>query len=206
MIFLPSRFFSGRLAPVRYIVLHTTEGYDSRTWLTTTGNVSAHYLVRDDTYALVPEDYAAWHAGSIVGTPTTPYWTGINPNDESIGIEIEGFSGQLLPEDRLRMTADLIKDIRARRGPLPLVSHSELSPGNRSDPGAINREAIEKLLEADLAFKDDPDAQAYVKDVRNTFEAIKEVINGLAVQVPAIKAEAESAVARIDKIAAAAKA
>lgn len=158
---LPSDFFSSRNGqPVRYVVLHTTQGTDSRTWLTKTGRVSAHYLVRGAViYRLVSEDYAAWHAGRIVGTPTTPYFTGeivgyddfgnavwsVNPNYESIGIEMEGFAATPLDAATLNATALLIRDIRSRRGALPLVSHAELSPGDRTDPG-VNRELIDALL------------------------------------------------------------
>lgn len=163
LVELGSRFYSFRNLPIRYIVLHTTEGTDSRTWLTETGNVSAHYLVRENlVYRLVGEDWAAWHAGIISGEPTTPHYSGdweniyengvllgggwtVNPNDESIGIEIEGRAAQPLSDAAVRSTAELIRDIHRRRGPLPLVSHSELSPGNRSDPGVENRQRIEAL-------------------------------------------------------------
>ena len=157
---LPSDFFSSRNGqPIRYIVLHTTQGTDSRTWLTKTGNVSAHYLVRGSTvYRLVGEQFAAWHAGLVVGTPTTPYFTGeivgyddydnavwsVNPNYESIGIEMEGFAAVPLDQATLQATADLIRDIRTRH-PKPLVDHRELSPGNRTDPG-VNRALVDALL------------------------------------------------------------
>jgi hypothetical protein len=182
VISLPSQFFNDRGgSDIRYIVLHTTEGTDSRTWLTETGNVSANYLIQRSTvYQLVPEEYAAWHAGRIVGTPTTPLYDGVNPNLESIGIEMEGFADQLLESDTLNAAADLIRDIRARRGPLPLVNHGELSPGDRHDPGTRNRAAIDALLAGGedmtvdqlLAMLNDP---AVVEKI-NTFTAIKQVL------------------------------
>jgi N-acetyl-anhydromuramyl-L-alanine amidase AmpD len=158
-----SQFYSARALPIRYHVVHSTEGYDSRTWLTQTGGVSAHYLVRGvDIYRLVDESYDAWHAGRIVGTPTTMYYSGsvigydyygwplwsVNPNDESLGIEMEGFAQYLLDPATLDSTAELIRDIRNRRGPLPIVGHYELSPGDRSDPGAQNLAALKELLAA----------------------------------------------------------
>lgn len=145
---LPSpNYRQGRPRPIRYIVLHTTQGNDSRGWLTNPASqVSAHYLVRGArVYQLVDEDDTAWHAGRIAGTPTTPLYTpGVNPNDESIGIEMEGYAANPLDTDTINTTAALIADIRKRRGALPLVSHSELSPGDRSDPGAQNRAAVEE--------------------------------------------------------------
>lgn len=103
---LPSDFQSQRDAwggegeNLDAVVLHTTEGTDSRTWLTQTGNVSANALIRNEggepvIYRLVPREFAAWHAGRIVGTPTTPLYGahgGANPNLWTYGIEIEGFA------------------------------------------------------------------------------------------------------------------
>ena len=80
-------------------MVHTTEGTDSRGWLTSTASgVSAHTLEReDDEYVMVRDEDTAWCAGRIVGTPTTPLYLGhqlpdgrwtVNPNDESLNMEI----------------------------------------------------------------------------------------------------------------------
>lgn len=176
----PLNYTQGRSRPIKYIVLHTTEGADSRGWLTNpVSKVSAHYLVRGaPVYQLVDEEDTAWHAGRIVGTPTTPLYTpGVNPNDESIGIEMEGFAAQLLDADTINTTAALIQDIRGRHGRLPLVSHSELSPGDRSDPGAQNRAAVEERLGdnemTDAEFKAMYD-RLIKPDMDNTINAMKE--------------------------------
>lgn len=165
VIDLPSDFYSQRNLPIRYKVWHRTEGTDSRNWLTKTGGVSSHYLIRGgDILQLVDEGWDAWHAGIIVGTPFSPHYTGVwedvyengvligggwtvNPNDESIGIEIEGFSRDLLTPTELAACVELGRDIDARRGVLPNVGHYELSPGNRSDPGIANLVAIRTALE-----------------------------------------------------------
>jgi N-acetyl-anhydromuramyl-L-alanine amidase AmpD len=168
---LSPNFSRGRQLPIRYIVLHTTEGTDSRGWLINPASrVSAHYLERDDAeYQLVDEDNTAWHAGRIVGTPVTSVYRGhiigydalghaiwsVNPNDESIGIEAEGFASQPLSSATLARVVARIRDIRARRGPLPLVNHSELSPGDRSDPGAQNRAAIDAALGEEDVMKEE---------------------------------------------------
>lgn len=190
VIDLPSRFWSYGDVPLKYIVLHTTQGTDSRTWLTKTGGVSAHYLIRESrVYRLVDEDNVAWHAGLIVGNPTTPLYTGEDPNEESIGLEMEGFAASRLSDELVQTTADLIKDIWKRRGPLPPVAHSHLSPGNRSDPGTENyARVIAATREVDLAFKDDPDAQNYVQNVRESFEAVKTVLADLAARLDRINA------------------
>jgi hypothetical protein len=165
-IWLPSPNFSpGRSRSIRYIVRHTTQGTDSRGWLTNPASrVSAHYLVRGtEVYQLVRENDTAWHAGRIVGTPTTPIYTGRiigydngqpiwdpNPNDESIGIEMEGYAAELLDADTLGTTVALIRDIRSRHGELPMVDHAQLSPGDRSDPGPLNGAAIDAALGKEL--------------------------------------------------------
>ncbi len=190
MIELPSKFYSSRHgAAVRAIVLHTTQGTDSRTWLTETGNVSSHYLVREsDVYRLVSEDDAAWHAGSVVGDPTTPLYDGTNPNLWTIGIEIEGYAAQPLSAEAIASTAALIRDIWQRRGALPLVAHAHLSPGNRSDPGVANFAAlVEATKEQELTFKDDADAQVYVQNVRESFEAVKAVLAEQAAKIAALE-------------------
>jgi N-acetyl-anhydromuramyl-L-alanine amidase AmpD len=173
VITLPCDRYSIRQLPLKYIVVHTTEGTDSRGWLSNSpgSQVSIHYLERDDDeYAIVPEEYAAWQAGIIVGTPTTPFYSGVwediyengvlvgggwtvNPNDESIGIEMEGFASQVVSQTILKRTVDRIKTIRAehRDRLLPLVGHFELSPGDRTDPGQANF----LLLKASLTEEDD---------------------------------------------------
>lgn len=168
---LPSLFFGLRRASIRYIVIHTTEGVDSRTWLTLTGALSAHYLVQEDqVYRLVGEEWTAWHAGKIVGTPTTPLYDGTNPNEQSIGIEMEGYAANLLSPATLTATAALIRDIRSRRGDLPLVNHAELSPDDRSDPGVQNRAALDALLKEEIV--DDETKQAILQTARDTRELL----------------------------------
>ena len=136
---LASDFWSDRQAPLKYIVAHATEGVDSRVWVTKTGRVSYTYLIREDeVYRLVSEEHAAWHAGIIVGDPTTQLYTGVNPNEESIGIAIEGKSADRFSDVAVSTFGRLVRDIWKRRGPLPLVAHYHLSPGNRSDPGIEN--------------------------------------------------------------------
>jgi hypothetical protein len=117
--------------------------------------VSAHYLEReDDEYQLVRDEDTAWHAGRIAGTPTTPLYTpGVNPNDESIGIEIEGYAAELATPICIERTVKRIRALRKTFGALPLVDHRMLSPGDRSDPGDQNRAAILAALgeEDDMA-------------------------------------------------------
>lgn len=141
---------AGRTKPIRYIVMHTTEGTDSRGWLTSAeSSVSCHYLEReDDEYQLVRDEDTAFCAGRIVGTPTTPLYLGGNPNDESINIEAEMFARDDITLRPITFNRVLgrIRNLRLKFGPLPLIGHFELSPGDRSDPGVANLAAIKAAL------------------------------------------------------------
>ncbi len=99
--------------------------------------VSAHYLVDEDgaTFALVPEDRRAWHAGIA-------HWRGAsNLNDRSIGIELVNpgheFGYRDFPARQIDALADLCRDLLARH-PIPprnVVAHSDIAPTRRQDPG-----------------------------------------------------------------------
>ena len=110
------------------IVIHSTEGSmpGCLEWLRNPqSQVSAHYLIaRDATiYALVPESRKAWHAGRSE-------WRGRGDvNQFSIGIELENPPGNQTPYTAEQYTAlaELMADIRSRRGPLPHVDHSAIA-------------------------------------------------------------------------------
>jgi N-acetyl-anhydromuramyl-L-alanine amidase AmpD len=100
MTWEPSRFFWARTNKVNQaIVWHITQGTNSLTWLTKTGNVSAQYLIQTDTiYNLVRPEDSAWTNGGLkspnLGNPIIAEWARrrVNPNDYTITIEVEGFS------------------------------------------------------------------------------------------------------------------
>lgn len=139
----PNYEFGRRGLVVRYVVLHTTEGsgQGSVDWLRNPATqVSAHYVVMEDgrLVAMVGEEHTAWHAGRIVGIPVTEVYDGTNPNYVSIGIEVAGYAVAPMGPQQLTTTAALVRDIRNRYGPIPVVQHAWLSPGDRSDPGDFN--------------------------------------------------------------------
>lgn len=160
---LSSDFWSER-GPyaVDAVVLHTTEGTDSRTWLTKTGSVSANALIRSENaepviYRLVPRERAAWHAGRIVGRPTTPLYEehgAANPNLWTYGIEIEGLAAG--PVDPILLSA-IVSEVRFGMGGRsgPVIGHRELSPGDRTDPGVWMEPILEGLKEDDMFTDDD---------------------------------------------------
>lgn len=142
---------------VRYGVLHTTQGTDSRSTLVNA--VSVHYLIRNEggeavIYNIVNEAYAAWHCGIVVGTPNSPLVAGSrqadgtwspNPNLDSIGIEMEGFAAGPVDPVIVEACIWLVQDIRTRYPDLPFINHSDISD-DRSDPG-VWRAEIDKGIE-----------------------------------------------------------
>ncbi len=128
---LSGNLYRGREVQVDTLVLHTTEGSGASAegWLTNPkSNGSAHYLVMEDgsIVRLVREEDAAWH--------TKGY------NKRGIGIEIAGFHDRPLPENEVKVAAELAYDIMVRRKiPLERVKpHMELAPGWHFDPGPDN--------------------------------------------------------------------
>lgn len=130
-----------------YIVLHYTvlDWEKSLKVLTTGGQVSAHYLVRDKpvaSYALVDENRRAWHAG-------LSYWAGnTNLNSASIGIEIvnPGFvdtpAGRVyapFPQAQVDEVIALVRDIQQRHKVKPerILGHADIAPGRKQDPGPL---------------------------------------------------------------------
>ena len=130
-----------------YIVLHYTviDWEKSLKVLTTGGQVSAHYLVRDNpvaSYALVDENRRAWHAGAS-------FWAGnTNLNSASIGIEIvnAGFvdtpAGRVyapFPQAQVDEVIALVRDIQQRHGVRPerIIGHADIAPGRKQDPGPM---------------------------------------------------------------------
>lgn len=85
----------GRLAIVDHITAGNMPGCLS--WLQNPiSKASAHYLVTQagEIYSLVDETNSAWHAGTV-NKPTWSLYDGTNPNRLTIGIEHEGWDGEL---------------------------------------------------------------------------------------------------------------
>jgi N-acetylmuramoyl-L-alanine amidase len=152
VIFAPpviDRSFSSQNQDSRalYIVLHYTviDWDKSLKVLSTGGQVSAHYLVRDNPariYQLVDENRRAWHAGAS-------YWAGnTNLNSASIGIEIvnAGYTDTKLgrvyapfPQAQIDQVIALVRDIQARHQVRPdrIIGHADIAPGRKQDPGPM---------------------------------------------------------------------
>lgn len=96
--------------------------------------VSAHVLIRrdGDIVQFVPFHRRAWHAG------TSNYKGRENCNDFSIGIELEGTDTLPYADTQYRVLAALIDALRIAYPDLSkhrIVSHSEIAPDQKTDPG-----------------------------------------------------------------------
>ena len=131
------------------LILHYTVGNFESSLKTLTqpnpkgGEVSAHYLVRDEpvrTYRLVDESRRAWHAG------VSRWKSWGNVNAASIGIEIvnpgrvqtdEGPRYAPFPQAQIDEVIRLCQDIVARHRIRPdrILGHSDVQPLSKQDPG-----------------------------------------------------------------------
>lgn len=136
--------------------------------------VSAHYGIKQDgsVFCWVRPDHTAFHAGD---------W---QTNLTSIGIEHECGPNTPPSEAMYAASGKLVRDLRTLYGPLSLVPHRDVVA--TQCPGTFDLARIE---EDTLPFKDDPDAQAYVINVRETIEAIKAVLAEQAAQIRAAGSE-----------------
>ncbi|MEL6950818.1 MAG: 1,6-anhydro-N-acetylmuramyl-L-alanine amidase AmpD [Pseudomonadota bacterium] len=96
--------------------------------------VSAHVLVRRDgsLVQFVPFGQRAWHAGQSVFRGRE------RCNDFSVGIELEGTDTLAYSDAQYAVLAALIAALRAAYPTLtaaPIVGHSDIAPGRKTDPG-----------------------------------------------------------------------
>ena len=151
---------TGQDSRVMFLVLHyTDEDFANSLRILTQQQVSAHYLLSDETppriYRLVDEQRRAWHAGAS-------FWQGNTMlNASSIGIEIvnPGLVRQAdgsqafapYPDAQMALLLRLVKDIVARHQIRPdrIVGHSDIAPQRKIDPGPLfpwSRLAAEGLI------------------------------------------------------------
>lgn len=140
----PEFKYDERTLPIRYIVLHTTDGTDSRNWLSAwnrtnphseQNQVSIHYLVQrnGNIYKIIDEEKRAWHVGkSQMQDGET------DGNSAAIGVEIEHLNEADFPEAQLNAVAILVHDIMQRHNidGKHVVSHASVARpvGRKIDP------------------------------------------------------------------------
>jgi N-acetylmuramoyl-L-alanine amidase len=135
----PSPNFDARKLPVDMVVLHYTgmTGGALERLRDPAAKVSAHYLVEEDgtTYALVPEDKRAWHAG-------VASWQGeADINSCSIGIELDNpghdHGYRDFPPAQMGALVTLLRAIVKRHdiSIARVLGHSDVAPARKQDPG-----------------------------------------------------------------------
>ena len=146
--------FNSRMAGdggiVHMVIIHSCEGAYSGcwSWLTSTvSEVSAHYVVREDgaeVSELVRESSRAWHIGATYDASLNGghelKLQGVQSNHFTIGVEHAGFASQTVwPTAQIDASARLVCEITKRwqipRDRQHIVSHAQLQPYNRTDPG-----------------------------------------------------------------------
>lgn len=133
--YLTVNYTRGRLGhPVRAIILHVTGGPSAASainWFSNpASHVSSHYVVdRDgDIYATVDEDDTAWVNGIVeapnVEIPIVAEWvrSGVNPNLETIGIEVAGYSSMQPDPDEPDLNGYTDRQFRALAYLLPALN------------------------------------------------------------------------------------
>lgn len=174
------RSVSGFNRRVRFLVMHyTAMGFRGSVNALTGPAVSAHYLIPDPSEAdyqnagfdtlrifnLVDESERAWHAGA------SAWGNRNNLNDTAIGIEIVNvatdqggvFNFPPYHPEQIEAIRQLALGILQRYPditPVNVVGHSDISPGRKSDPGAVF--PWKELYEAGIgAWYDEATVQRY---------------------------------------------
>lgn len=150
-IFRSSPNFNSRNGtPVSLVVIHSCEGGYAGCWgwlRNTQAQASAHYVVKEDggeITQLVTEANRAWHVaaayqcGNAGGAQCNR--NGVSTNTFSVGIEHAGFASQAswsngIIEASAKLTCDITKGHNVPRDRNHIVSHAQLQPSNRTDPG-----------------------------------------------------------------------
>jgi N-acetyl-anhydromuramyl-L-alanine amidase AmpD len=142
---------SGSIGVPAMVIIHSCEGSYSScwSWLTNTAaQASAHYVVNEsgsEISQLVDESNRAWHIAATydcsLNSSVECWRNGYSSNNFTIGIEHGGFASQSSwPLGQIDASARLVCDITRDNGILRdkfhIVSHGQLQPWNRTDPGA----------------------------------------------------------------------
>lgn len=153
-VWRPSPNFNERPADatgaIHAIIVHTCEGNYAGCWswlVNPISQVSAHYVVDEDgaeISQLVREPDRAWHIAALYDCSLNrAHDCGLNDvqsNDFTVGIEHAGFASQeAFPASQIEASAALVCDITRDRG-IPrdwqhILSHAQLQPEDRTDPG-----------------------------------------------------------------------
>jgi N-acetyl-anhydromuramyl-L-alanine amidase AmpD len=136
--------------PVSLVVIHSCEGNYAGCWgwlRNPDAGASAHYVVKEDgseITQLVTESNRAWHVAASYECSRAGgaqcNRNGVSTNTFSVGIEHAGFGSQAswatgLIEASAKLTCDITRSHGVPRDRNHIVSHGQLQPWNRTDPG-----------------------------------------------------------------------
>lgn len=139
----PEYKYDERALPIRYIVLHSTDGVDSRAWLsewnrkheTAQNDVSTHYLIQRDgaIYRIIADEKRAWHVG-VAEMPNGE----TDGNSCAIGIELEHLNESNYADAQMNSASELVLYLMHRYGITRdrVVTHASIARpiGRKKDP------------------------------------------------------------------------
>ena len=171
---------------LEFLIIHYT-GCDLITSLRTLTDknspypTSAHYVIDEegDIYALVDEEFRAWHAG-------VSRWHDLEDiNSRSIGIELVhpeyGPHYRSFREEQMKSLIELSHEILTRH-PIPaqhVLGHSDVAPLRKIDPGPLFD--WQRLAREGIGFY--PDFNQVIDDKKNPITAKKEPIEKSSIDV-----------------------
>lgn len=135
---------------VSLVVIHSCEGNYAGCWgwlRNSAAGASAHYVVKEngaEITQLVRESQRAWHVAAAYQCSRAGNQqcnrNGVSTNNFSVGIEHAGFASQKtwsngLIEASAKLTCSITKRQNVVRDRNHIVSHGQLQPWNRTDPG-----------------------------------------------------------------------
>lgn len=135
---------------VSLVVIHSCEGAYAGCWgwlRNTAAQASAHYVVNEsgsEVTQLVREANRAWHVAAAYNCAYAGNAqcnkNGVSVNNFSVGIEHAGFASQSswsngIIEKSAKLSCDIAKRHGVPRDRNHIVSHGQLQPYNRTDPG-----------------------------------------------------------------------
>lgn len=162
--------FTNKTIRPEYVVLHCICWPDSRSlsfFCKEESQVSAHFYIANngDIFQLVDDNKRAWHAGVSTWKNHT------NLNDNSIGIELantgEEFNENEFADVQYDALNKLLKELFKKHDIKPenVLSHCDVAPGRKTDPGA--KFAWSKLIKLNTAVDFSTQTNNYIKAIKN---------------------------------------
>lgn len=140
----------GAIGDPGMVIIHSCEGSYAGCWSwlkNPASGVSAHYVIKEDgeeITQLVRESKKAWHISASYdcdrNSDVECWRNGYSSNHFTVGIEHAGYAGQAswdptLIDESAKLVCNITEDQDIPRDSYHIVSHGQLQPWNRVDPG-----------------------------------------------------------------------